>query len=258
MLSFNYLFSKTLQSLKGRWLESICVLGAVNLILVILCFWPIPFLLLLLFAGPITIGMYAYSLRFVKNKTGNVESVFNGLKYNLGNGVLASIIIFTFILFFGLILSLILSTLNFLIFLEILEIFFSQSYAAFVNDKEFSALFTPFKSISISEYFSYSILFIIYLLLSFFVTIIMPFIIVSLPFSFTFFIMAEDTSIDAWDAIQKGWLIIRGHKRKFLMHNIILILIGIPFFILYVPFVYLYYANFYLGIKSEGNIFKDF
>ena len=44
----------------------------------------------------------------------------------------------------------------------------------------------------------------------------------------TFYIMADDTSIDAWDAIQESWKMMKGYKRTYLWLNIVLIFVMIP------------------------------
>ena len=215
-------------------------------------------LISVLITGPVTIGIYTYSLKLKKNKKINIECILNGFKYNLGNAILASLIFFLFVIVFGTILSIIFLLLNFLFYLLILNTFFPQSFDAFVNLYEMGALLTPFKAISFSNYFIQSLIFILFLIFSFLFSFVLPWVIVSLPFSVTFFIMAEDTSIDAWEAIQKGWLMINGYKRKFLIYNLILIIPLLPFLILtmflgllwYIPFIYMFYTNFYLKLKS--------
>ena len=69
---------------------------------------------------------------------------------------------------------------------------------------EWEALLTPFRSLSIGIA-AESIMLLIFCILSFCFSFILPWIIAYIPFAMTFFIMAEDTSIDAWDAVQKSW-----------------------------------------------------
>ena len=115
-------------------------------------------LISVLITGPVTIGIYTYSLKLKKNKKINIECILDGFKYNLGNAILASLIFFLFVIVFGTILSIIFLFLNFLFYLLILNTFFPQSFDAFVNLYEIGALLTPFKAFSFSNYFIQSII----------------------------------------------------------------------------------------------------
>ena len=74
----------------------------------------------------------------------------------------------------------------------------------------------------------------------------------------TFYIMAEDTSTDAWDAIQQSWKMMIGFKRSYLWLNVILLLMVIPISIFtlfigllwFIPFSFVITAIFYEEIKS--------
>ena len=74
----------------------------------------------------------------------------------------------------------------------------------------------------------------------------------------TFYIMAEDTSTDAWDAIQQSWKMMIGFKRSYLWLNVILLLMMIPISIFtlsigllwFIPFSFIIIAVFYEEIKS--------
>ena len=93
-------------------------------------------------------------------------------------------------------------------------------------------------------------------------SIILPWIIASIPFAMTFFIMAEDTSIDAWDAVQKSWNMMKGYKRKYLILNIILLLLVIPVMLFtlfigllwFLPFSFIISAVFYQQIKENNKL----
>ena len=68
--------------------------------------------------------------------------------------------------------------------------------------------------------------------------------------------MAEDTSIDAWDAVQKSWKMMKGYKFNFFVLNLILLLLLAltPFTLFigllwYIPFSYVATANYYEKIK---------
>ena len=101
----------------------------------------------------------------------------------------------------------------------------------------------------------------LFCVVSFCFSIILPWIIASLPFAMTFFIMAEETSIDAWDAVQKSWNMMKGYKLKYLLLNIVLIVFFIPlilctFFIglLWLfPFSMVISAIFYRQIKINAS-----
>ena len=144
---------------------------------------------------------------------------------------------------------------NFAVFLLIISIVYTQSYEAFVGTMEWEALLTPFKSLSIGIA-AESIMLVLFCILSFCFSFILPWIIAYIPFAMTFFIMAEDTSIDAWDAVQKSWKMMKGYKFNFFVLNLILLLLLalIPFTLFigllwYIPFSYVVTANYYEKIK---------
>ena len=75
----------------------------------------------------------------------------------------------------------------------------------------------------------------------------------------TFFIMAEDYSIDAWEAIQKSRKMMKGFKRKYLVLQIVLVILAVLtsiFTVLvgllwFIPFSYVISAIFYNQIKNR-------
>ena len=85
---------------------------------------------------------------------------------------------------------------------------------------EWEALLTPFSSFSIGLA-PEPIMLVLFCILSFCFSFILPWIIAYIPFAMTFFIMAEDTSIDAWDAVQKSWKMMKGYKFNFFVLNLI-------------------------------------
>ena len=76
----------------------------------------------------------------------------------------------------------------------------------------------------------------------------------------TFLIMAEDYSVDAWEAIQKSRKMMKGFKRKFLILQIVLVIIAVLISIFtvfigllwFIPFSYVITAVFYHQIKKQG------
>ena len=77
----------------------------------------------------------------------------------------------------------------------------------------------------------------------------------------TFYIMAEDTSTDAWDAIQQSWKMMKGFKKSYLWLNVILLFMMIPISIFtlfigllwFIPFSFIITAIFYEEIKSQSE-----
>ena len=76
----------------------------------------------------------------------------------------------------------------------------------------------------------------------------------------TFLIMAEDYSVDAWEAIQKSRKMMKGFKRKFLILQIVLVIIAVLISIFtvfigllwFIPLSYVITAVFYHQIKKQG------
>ena len=76
----------------------------------------------------------------------------------------------------------------------------------------------------------------------------------------TFFIMAEDYSIDAWEAIQKSRKMMKGFKRKYLILQIVLIIVAVLTSIFtvfigllwFIPLSYVITAVFYDQIKNQA------
>ena len=151
---------------------------------------------------------------------------------------------------------------NFLVYGFLISLFYSQSYEVFISSMDWEALLSPFKVLSFKFGIVEPILLILFIIISFLFSIILPWIIASLPFAMTFFIMAEDTSIDAWDAVQKSWNMMKGYKRKYLILNILLLLLVIPIMLFtlfigllwFLPFSFIISAVFYQQIKENNKL----
>ena len=181
------------------------------------------------------------------------EDLIFGFKFNLGNGILAYFILIPIILVSGFILMILFLAINFSIYLLILSVYYSQSYEAFTLSMDWEALLSPFRlffDLGIVN----SILMVLFLVISFCFSLILPWIIVSIPFAMTFYIMAEDTSTDAWDAIQQSWKMMKGFKRSYLWLNVILLFMVIPIsiFTLFMPLVG-FMISLYKVYKSENR-----
>ena len=265
MISIRNLFSKTLSGIRGHWFQAICVFVVFNLMLALVnSVAGFGTLLSLIISGPLTIGICIYSLNIIRDNFPKAEDLIFGFKFNLGNGILAYFIIIPIVLVCGFLLMLLFITINFFIYLLILSIYYSQSYEAFTVSMEWKALLSPFQ-LFFEFGFLNSILIILFIIISFCFSILFPFFIVSIPFSMTFYIMADDTSIDAWDAIQESWSMMKGFKRTYLWLNFILLLLLIPVSIFtlcigllwFIPFSSIITGVFYEEIKSiRGNNIK--
>lgn len=262
MITISKLISKTFHALKGNWLQAICVFFIYNFLLAVVQAIPgIGGFLSLIISGPLTVGICIYSLNIINDNFPKAENVLDGFKYNLGNGILAYFILIPIIVIVGLFFTVIFLIINFWIFLLILSISYSQAYEAFISATDWAALLTPFKLLSFELGFIEPILLILFCVISFSFSLILPWIIASLPFAITFFIMAEDTSIDAWDAVQKSWNMMKGYKLKYLQLNIVLIIFLIPLilFTLFIgllwvfPFSTVISAIFYQQIKINAS-----
>ena len=91
-----------------------------------------------------------------------------------------------------------------------------------------------------------------------FLVFIIPGIIVSLGLSMTFFIMADDRSISALDAVKKSWEMMKGNKMELFRIN--LLCVGLSFvciltfgvgFLFLIPYYYTLIALFYDDIKPS-------
>ena len=94
----------------------------------------------------------------------------------------------------------------------------------------------------------------------FMLLLIVPGVIVALSFSMTFFILLEDDSIDAWEAMKRSKEMMQGHKLKLFylfLRYIGWILLGILTLgigLLWVmPYVQVAHANFYMDLKESRN-----
>jgi len=263
MLTIGELFSKTFSALKGNWIQAICVFFVYNLVLGLVQAIPgIGGFLSLIISGPITVGVSLYCLKIINDNFPKSENILFGFKYNLGNGILAYFILIPIMLLVGFILLFIFLVINFLFYLLILSVYYTQSFESFMNINDMEALLTPFRVLSFEYGILEPILLIFFLVLSFCFSVILPWIIAYIPFAMTFFIMAEDTSIDAWDAIQKSWKMMKGYKLNYFMLNVVLLLILVPVIIFtvfigllwYIPFSYVVSGVFYEHIKKvESN-----
>ena len=261
MIVVTNLFSKTFNALKGHWFQAICVFFVFNLMIGVVQAIPgIGGFLSLIISGPLTVGICVYSLNIIRDNFPKAEDLIFGFKFNLGNGILAYFILIPIILVSGFILMMLFLAINFSIYLLILSVYYSQSYEAFTLSMDWKALLSPFRlffDLGIHN----SILMGLFLVISFCFSLILPWIIVSIPFAMTFYIMAEDTSTDAWDAIQESWKMMKGYKRTYLWLNIVLIFVMIPISIFtlflgllwFIPFSCVISAVFYEEIKLNSK-----
>ena len=258
-LSLFSLFRETLFSLKGKWFQAICIFLIAGIFQALIQSIPaVGGILGFIISGPITVGYCIYSLNIVNNNFPKVENILDGFKFNFGNNLLAYLIITLIVIFVGFLILFVFCSINFLLFLLYLDFFFNQSFEAFTINYDWSALLTPFKLFSFESDFFDLIFFVLFLVASFCFSIIIPFIIASLPYSMTFLIMAEDYSIDAWEAIQKSRKMMKGFKRKFLILQIVLMIIAVLVSIFtvfigllwFIPLSYVITAVFYNQIKN--------
>ena len=260
-LSLNSLFKQTFLSLKGKWFQAICIFLVAGIFQALIQSIPaVGGILGFIISGPVTVGYCVYSLNIVNDNFPKVENILDGFKFNFGNNLLAYLIITLIVIFVGFLILFVFCFINFLLFLLYLDFFFSQSFEAFTMNYDWNALLTPFKLFSFESNFFDLIFFVLFLIASFCFSIIIPFIIASLPYSMTFLIMAEDYSIDAWEAIQKSRKMMKGFKRKFLTLQIVLVIIAVLISIFtvfigllwFIPLSYVITAVFYHQIKKQG------
>ena len=143
-----------------------------------------------LIAGPLAVGGAFFALNIVREQAAKTDDLFFGFNNNLGNSILAYLLVFVFV-FIG------------------------------------------------------------------FVLLIIPGIIVALAFSQTWFILAENPSMDSYDAIIKSKNMMNGYKwqyfkiglRLFGLGLLCLLTIGIGFLWL-LPYQYVVYAKFYEEVKG--------
>ena len=259
-LSLNSLFKETFFSLKGKWFQAICIFLVAGIFQALIQSIPaVGGIFGFIISGPITVGYCIYSLNIVNNNFPKVENILDGFKFNFGNNLLAYLIITLIVIFVGFLILLVFCSINFLLFLLYLDFFFGQSFEAFTINYDWNALLTPFKLFSFESDFFDLIFFVFFLIASFCFSIIIPFIIASLPYSMTFLIMAEDYSIDAWEAIQKSRKMMMGFKRKYLVLQIVLVIMAVltsifTFFVgllWFIPLSYVITAVFYNQIKNR-------
>lgn len=256
MLNIRNLLNETLVLMKGHWPQAIAIFFVFNLIIGLVQAIPgVGGFLSLLISGPFSVGISLYSVKIVNDNFPKFQDLLFGFQYNLGNNILAYFIIIPIVFIVGVVLMILFCLINFLVFLLILNLVYTQSYEAFLNTMDWEALLTPFKLFSFTLAID-SILLILFCVLSFCFSLILPWIIAYIPFAMTFFIMAEDTSIDAWDAVQKSWNLMKGYKFNFFILNVVLLLIFAltPFTLFigllwYIPFSYVITANYYKKIK---------
>ena len=256
MLNIRNLLNETLVFMKGHWPQAIAIFFVFNLIIGLVQAIPgVGGFLSLLISGPFSVGISLYSVKIVNDNFPKFQDLLFGFQYNLGNNILAYFIIIPIVFIVGVVLMILFCLINFLVFLLILNLVYTQSYEAFLNTMDWEALLTPFKLFSFTLAID-SILLILFCVLSFCFSLILPWIIAYIPFAMTFFIMAEDTSIDAWDAVQKSWNLMKGYKFNFFILNLVLLLIFAltPFTLFigllwYIPFSYVITANYYKKIK---------
>jgi len=90
--------------------------------------------------------------------------------------------------------------------------------------------------------------------------LIVPGIIVAICFSMTFFILLEDSSISAWDAMKKSKEMMEGYKMTFFCLNlrflgwILISILTLGIGLLWVaPYMRVAYVNFYRELKEARN-----
>ena len=143
-----------------------------------------------LIAGPLAVGGAFFALNIVREQAAKTDDLFFGFNNNLGNSILAYLLVFVFV-FIG------------------------------------------------------------------FILLIIPGIIVALAFSQTWFILAENPSMDSYDAIIKSKNMMNGYKwqyfkiglRLFGLGLLCLLTLGIGFLWL-LPYQYVVYAKFYEEVKG--------
>ena len=143
-----------------------------------------------LIAGPLAVGGAFFALNIVREQAAKTDDLFFGFNNNLGNSILAYLLVFVFV-FIG------------------------------------------------------------------FVLLIIPGIIVALAFSQTWFILAENPSMDSYDAIIKSKNMMNGYKwqyfkiglRLFGLGLLCLLTLGVGFLWL-LPYQYVVYAKFYEQVKA--------
>ena len=143
-----------------------------------------------LIAGPLAVGGAFFALNIVREQAAKTDDLFFGFNNNLGNSILAYLLVFVFV-FIG------------------------------------------------------------------FVLLIIPGIIVALAFSQTWFILAENPSMDSYEAIIKSKNMMKGYKwqyfriglRLFGLGLLCLLTLGIGFLWL-LPYQYVVYAKFYEQVKA--------
>lgn len=143
-----------------------------------------------LIAGPLAVGGAFFALNIVREQAAKTDDLFFGFNNNLGNSILAYLLVFVFV-FIG------------------------------------------------------------------FILLIIPGVIVALAFSQTWFILAENPSMDSYDAIIKSKNMMNGYKwqyfkiglRLFGLGLLCLLTLGIGFLWL-LPYQYVVYAKFYEQVKA--------
>ena len=143
-----------------------------------------------LIAGPLAVGGAFFALNIVREQAAKTDDLFFGFNNNLGNSILAYLLVFVFV-FIG------------------------------------------------------------------FVLLIIPGIIVALAFSQTWFILAENPSMDSYDAIIKSKNMMNGYKWQYFKIGLRLIGLGLLClltlgigFLWLLPYQYVVYAKFYEQLKA--------
>ena len=143
----------------------------------------------LLIAGPLSVGAAFFALKLARGQEAKTDDLFFSFNYNLGNSILAYLLVFVF---------------------------------AFIG----------------------------------FILLIIPGIIVALALSQTWFILAENPSMDSYSAVIKSKDMMKGYKwqyfkiglRLFGLGLLCLLTLGIGFLWL-IPYQYIVYAKFYEEVK---------
>ena len=191
MTNNTQIMSDARESLTGKW--PLAIGTFLIFLLISLGATLIPFagqVIGFLIAGPLAVGGAFFALNIVREQAAKTDDLFFGFNNNLGNSILAYLLVFVFV-FIG------------------------------------------------------------------FVLLIIPGIIVALAFSQTWFILAENPSMDSYDAIIKSKNMMNGYKwqyfkiglRLFGLGLLCLLTLGIGFLWL-LPYQYVVYAKFYEEVKG--------
>ena len=193
MTNNTQIMSEARASLDGKW--PLAIGTFLILLLISMGAALIPYagqVITILMAGPLAVGAAFFALNIVKDQVAKTDDLFFSFNNNLGNSILAYLLILVF---------------------------------AFIG----------------------------------FILLIIPGIIVALALSQTWFILAENPSMDSYDAIIKSKNMMKGYKwqyfkiglRLFGLGLLCLLTLGVGFLWL-IPYQYVVYAKFYEEVKAAN------